>query len=227
VARIPPHRIVLLGHSLGTQVASAVAAHHAVHHGIEFAGVVLVAGFPDMASLLTSYAIGGWVPLLSPLRAHATLQRWYMGCVVDRWNTAGRIGALVRHSRRLRLFLLHARDDYEIPWGNSDALFAVAANATSWEETEGRGMEGGLIERLKKKRTRELGVGSGGWESTWNDGRGRRVVQRVVPFGGHNRVTTYADLGVLVLRAFGFGEGSEEGKRGLELDSDSLVMGDW
>lgn len=70
VAKIPPEKIVLLGQSLGTAVATAVAEHFVVEEGLEFRGVVLVAGFSDLPTLLTTYAIGGVIPILSPLRPY-------------------------------------------------------------------------------------------------------------------------------------------------------------
>src|SRR4051794_2247033 len=58
VANIPPSRIVLLGHSLGTAVTIAAAEHFVSAKSSgkkEFAGIVLVAGFSDLPTLLTTY----------------------------------------------------------------------------------------------------------------------------------------------------------------------------
>ena len=65
VAGISPSRIVLLGHSLGTAVVSGVAERYALR-GVEFAGIVLVAGFGDLASMLSGYRIGGFHPAARP-----------------------------------------------------------------------------------------------------------------------------------------------------------------
>lgn len=68
VAGIPPSRIILLGHSLGTAVVSGVAERYAIK-GVEFTGIVLVAGLSDLVSIMTQYRVGGLVPVLGPFAA--------------------------------------------------------------------------------------------------------------------------------------------------------------
>src|SRR4051812_35709074 len=55
VAHVPADRIVLLGHSLGTAVASAAAEYFA-KKGVDFAGVVLVSAFSSLPKMLSGYA---------------------------------------------------------------------------------------------------------------------------------------------------------------------------
>ncbi|KAG7293940.1 hypothetical protein NEMBOFW57_004001 [Staphylotrichum longicolle] len=52
-AGVPPSRIVLLGHSLGTAVAAAAAEAFTLRQGWDFAGVVLVAGFSSLPDMLS------------------------------------------------------------------------------------------------------------------------------------------------------------------------------
>jgi abhydrolase domain-containing protein 12 len=175
VANIPADRIVILGQSLGTAVTSAVVEHYA-ERGTDFAGVVLVAGFTDLPNLLTEYSIGGWIPVLSPLKSYPPLQRLFQSCVVDRWPSSTRLANFVKLSKRVRLFIIHARDDDEIPWSQSERLFASAANGT----TEG-GMATDLFKKIKKRST--IDMGDGAFISTWKAERDKIIRQEVVAFG--------------------------------------------
>lgn len=130
VAGVSPDRIVVMGHSLGTAVTSGVVEHFALR-GIEFAGVILLAGFSNVPTLLSSYSGAGFIPVFSPLRPIPPLLRLFQSFIVDKWNSANRLADIVRLTRtRLRLTLIHAKNDLEIPCHESDALFKSAANAT-------------------------------------------------------------------------------------------------
>ncbi|KAJ5041748.1 uncharacterized protein L3040_005317 [Drepanopeziza brunnea f. sp. 'multigermtubi'] len=199
VAQVPPSRIVLLGQSLGTAVTSAVALHFA-QLSIDFAGVVLVAGFTSIPNLLTQYSILGVLPILSPFGKHPMLQRLLSSQVVDRWESAEQIAHLVKLSKRLRLFIIHSKDDPEIPWTQSEGLFAAAANATT---DGGMGIE--LFEKMKKRETVEMEGGA--FVSTWKDGGDRIIREEIVGHGQHSRILTYAPVALAALKAFGMDDG--------------------
>lgn len=132
--QIPPSRILLLGQSLGTAVASATAEKFSREKGIEFAGVVLVASFSSLPTMLANYALGGVVPLLKPLGIVPMLLRGVLGFVVDEWKTLDRLAGLAAQTRerggRLRLSLVHAADDRDIPCVESVKIFEAAARAS-------------------------------------------------------------------------------------------------
>lgn len=176
VAKIPSDRIVILGHSLGTAVSTAVAEHYAIK-GIEFAGVVLISGFTSIKELLPDYSIAGYLPVLSPLKSSPTLLKLFNSFVVDNWPSATRLANFVRVSHNMRLFILHAKDDYDIPWFHSEGLFAAAANAT----TE-KGMEPLLIEKMKARNT--IDMGDGAFISTWKAGGDNIIREEIVAYGG-------------------------------------------
>ncbi|SPQ24590.1 f0ecaa5f-2b09-4c8b-8d2c-b1ecef185439 [Thermothielavioides terrestris] len=101
VAGVPPERIVLVGHSLGTAVVAAASELLSLRGGdgdgdgdgdgpVDFAGVVLVAGFSSLPEMLSGYAIAGWLPVLWPARWWPWLERVLMERVVDKWDSAGR-----------------------------------------------------------------------------------------------------------------------------------------
>jgi len=175
VAQVPADRIVILGQSLGTAVTIAVAELYA-EKGVNFAGVVLVAGFTNLPSLLLEYSIGGYVPLLSPFKSYPVLWKLFSKYLVDTWLSTERLANFVRLSKRMRLFIIHAKDDYEIPWTQSEGLYAAAANAT----TDG-GMDIALFEKMKARST--VDMGDGAFISIWKAGGDKVIRQEVVAYG--------------------------------------------
>jgi len=176
IAKIPRERIIIFGQSMGTFVASAVAEHYA-KEGVEFAGLVLVAGFTDLPGLLDTYALAGYIAPLAPIRRYPKLTNLLTSRLVDTWPTAERLAGFVRTSKRVRLSILHALDDREIPWIQSQRLFATAANAT----TDG-GMDIHLIEGTKARNTVDFGDGT--FICTWKTGDNKIIRQQVIGYGG-------------------------------------------
>jgi len=191
IAKVPTQNIVILGQSLGTAVATAVVEHF-VKQNIEFAGLILVAGFTNLPNLLMTYSIGGYLPVLSPLRAFPKLYNKFVYYLTDTWQTTTRLAKFVRKSKRVRVYLLHALDDSEIPWAQSEGLFAVAANATIEE-----GMEIDLLEKMKTRFTVQMGDGA--FVSTWDTGNNKIIREQIVAYGSkllyyslpHNEVLTF------------------------------------
>ena len=153
VAEIPPERIVIVGQSLGTAVASAVGLHFAegstsllpagisevqarsqlsIHQAHSdqpptiFASIILVAPFYSLPSLLLTYHIGGFLPILLPLRPFPRLAHRVTAQMTDKWPTAERLAGYgsaiatayseIGTSKRGRgaLQLFHAFDDADI-----------------------------------------------------------------------------------------------------------------
>lgn len=149
--QLPPSRVLLLGQSLGTAVAAAAAEQLSRERGLDLAGVVLVAPFSSLPTMLANYALGGVVPLLRPLSVAPPLLRAVLGFVVDRWPSLDRLAALVAAVRerrgRLRLSLVHGADDGDIPCAESVKIFEAAARASVGAEGP-RGLdEAGFLER--------------------------------------------------------------------------------
>jgi len=179
VARIPPERIVLLGQSLGTAVATAVAEHFIVEERTEFQGIILVAAFSDIPTLISTYAVRGIIPILSPLRPYPFLQRFFANRVQETWLTARRLANLVRKSRNINLQLIHSKNDFDIPWTHSDTLFYAAANATS--------VRGLTVKQIDANKIHE-DLGDSGHINSWptvdEDGGRKLVRQEIVRHGG-------------------------------------------
>lgn len=196
-ARVPPERIVLLGQSLGTAVAAGAAELFCTAHqrrqdedgdgeaeeteeGMDFAGVVLVAGFSSLPKMLSGYAIAGWVPVLRPLTWWPWLLGKVVGRVVDKWESADRLAAVVKAVRqrggRLRLSLVHARNDWDIPCHEDDLLFRAAV----------RGLVDGEMDEEEFKREKDARTvmrGKDSFVATWKEG-GVVVRQELFPYGG-------------------------------------------
>ncbi|RKU41314.1 hypothetical protein DL546_004224 [Coniochaeta pulveracea] len=200
VAGVSPDRIVLLGHSLGTAVVSAVAERYA-HTGIDFAGVVLAAAFSSLPTMLSGYAIAGYLPILRPLAAFPELLTRVLGFVVDDWDSAARLTRLVRavkaRNGRLNLSLVHARNDWDIPYHEDDKLFAAAVGGFLAESqvTDAENF-------ASQKEEKTLRLGDDAFVSSWSHG-GIEIRQELFPYGGHNDVLMYAPVSLAIIRSFG------------------------
>lgn len=177
-AGVAPERVVILGHSLGTAVASAIAEKYA-QKGIDFAGVVLVSAFSSLPDMLAGYAIAGWVPVLRPLKAWPRLLSWVMKFVVDKWPSAERLTetarVVMKRGGHLRLSLVHAADDWDIPAEEDDKIFRAVGKALMGDVDEDSFPE------MKDKRT--LGLGKDAFVTEWKEGD-VTVRQELFPFGG-------------------------------------------
>ncbi|KAI0377588.1 alpha/beta-hydrolase [Hypomontagnella monticulosa] len=196
VAGIPASRIVVLGQSLGTAVASGVAEHFAMQ-GVQFAGVILVAGFSNLPALLSSYAAAGFIPVLSPLRSIPPALRFFQSFIVDKWKSADRLAHLVSLTQaRLRLTLIHARNDPEIPCRESDELFKSAASATIDRDIDDEGFSS-----WKEQRT--LHREDGTFVAIVHAEPDILIREELVPYGGHNDIMMSSAVPLAVMRSFG------------------------
>ena len=201
--RISPSRIVIVGQSLGTAVTAAVAERFAfgsseskaVQPAIKdpepFAGVILLASFSNMPSLIKSYSFKGITPpMLSSLVGYPRVQKWVVSHIVDYWDTAARVARLTgvgptaandstsaHAGKGLNLAIVHALDDVEIPWQEGRRVWSAAIGESQadgpgsllhkWEETDGPGQVKIWENRSKKnpgvaKRVRWERAGYGG-----------------------------------------------------------------
>ncbi len=91
--------------------------------------------------------------------------------------------------------IIHAEDDYDIPWEHSDDLFEQAMNATREFEAT---LSFGSLE-MAKDRDR-VWLGAGGWEVEWT-GRGGIIREQIVKHGLHDRIMSYPVVSLAVARA--------------------------
>ncbi|OPB44214.1 Alpha/beta hydrolase [Trichoderma guizhouense] len=194
VANIPPNRIVLLGHSLGTAVVSGVAERYALQ-GVEFAGIVLVAAFSDLATMLSGYRFGGLVPALGPFALYPSIHHVLDRVLVDKWHSADRLVNIVRHTKkRLRINLVHAKNDKDIPWTEDNKLFRAAAS-----ETIGT-LDDDEFNTWKESCT--VRTSSDSFVTTWKTGDDIIIRQELFPYGGHNEILSFAPVSLAIMRSF-------------------------
>lgn len=239
---IRPSQIVIAGQSLGTAVTAAVAERFAfgspdetatqpaIKNAEPFAGVLLLASFSNLPNLIQSYSIKGLTPpLLSPLIGYPRFKKWIIGHTVDYWDTAARVARLTGiqsvnpdassfqyTSKDLDLTIVHALNDFEIPWYEGRRVWIAATGE------EVKDAPGALVhEEIEDGRSREVKV----WENKITGEKGKEVLKRVrwerVLYGGmsiqypqeamnhrtnsvigHNNVAQFSIAGMAVMRAF-------------------------
>lgn len=203
VAGVPPSRIVIFGQSLGSAVGISLSRHFAMQSPpVSFAGMVLVASFSDVETLMATYRIGGIIPVLSPLALIPRLLAFFNGFLVNTWRSKDRIADFVRLSesdgagkRKYNITLIHAEDDLVIPFTHTQVLFWHAINATyrtggvSYEELE------------RKKDVKRIDLGAGGWSVEWRTEKGV-IREEILKHGVHDKIMAYPAIGIAVFRAF-------------------------
>lgn len=212
-AMIPPSRIVLMGHSLGTAVSTAAIARHldiepAINSttagpgtqletkapiDFPFAGLLLSSGFSNLAELLKTYALFGFLPLLSPFRMYPRLQTFLTDRLDSTWHTDARLRALAAHSVGFRCHIIHGALDFEI--GKQHADFLLEAAKQGGEDATG---EEAFVNEFSNGDTRVKEVDSHE-RRTW-------IRRSIFSHGGHNDVLTFHEVAVAVRRLFERGD---------------------
>ncbi|OQV02378.1 hypothetical protein CLAIMM_07583 [Cladophialophora immunda] len=162
---VDPARVVLVGQSMGTFISTAF------YHN-----------FTSLPNLLESYSFKGLTPpILSPLMAYPRLQQWLRSQIQDQWDASSRLVELAKTPEvQLKLVMLHARDDYEIPWREGRANWDYALEAATKGKVD-----------FPRNLDREE------WRSS--DGRKHLRWERV-RHGGHNRIQTSEQVRLAILR---------------------------
>ncbi|KAI4239890.1 MAG: hypothetical protein L6R40_005442 [Gallowayella cf. fulva] len=198
-AGIPPSRILLFGQSIGTAVSLAVSEHFASQSpSILFAGAVFVAPFADVASLVATYRVAGSIPILSPLARFPRVFKYLTTFIHDKWLSKDRIAKYIRlneeNGGKYSLTLIHAEDDWDIPWHHTEILFWNAINATvaqgiSYDELE------------QKKIERKIDLGAAGSVMEWRTKSGV-IREEILKTGLHDVVMGNSVVTMAVMRIF-------------------------
>lgn len=202
-AGIPAERIVIWGQSIGTAVATSLV-HHMAHrvHPVFFSGLVMVAPFTDVKSLTATYRVAGMIPLLGPVARFPRLLEFLNSFIRDQWQSNKKLAAFIQRSGKMSgssgkyyISIIHAEDDYDIPWTHSDQMFWTAVNAST---TTGISFEELEQEKLITKVT----LGGGGWSVT-RQAEGGVIREDILKYGLHDKIMGYPIISMAVLRAFG------------------------
>ncbi|KAK8055017.1 hypothetical protein PG993_000244 [Apiospora rasikravindrae] len=204
-AGIPPSRIVLFGQSIGTAVSLSLAHSLATDDEkdpVLFSGIVVVAPFADVATLTATYRVGQTIPLLGPVARFPRLLTWLNTWIISKWPSNVRLAELIRACQRIPgegpkydVTIIHAEDDYDIPWVHSDMLYWYGVNASSPS-----GIAYGELE--KEKADSRVELGDGGWAVISRSASGV-LREQIIKYGLHDRIMSYPVVSQAVVRAFG------------------------
>lgn len=204
VAGIPASRIIIFGQSLGTAVGISLAHHLALERPKPtlFAGMVLVAPLADVATLTSTYRVGGTIPILSPLASFPKFHAFLNKFILSKWPSKDKLADFVRFCEAMNhqqqpkyhVTVIHAEDDTDIPWSHSDTVFWHAVNAST-----PTGISYGQLE--KEKQDTRTPLGAGGWVVERRSENGV-VREEIVKHGFHDVIMSYPVVSLVVLRAF-------------------------
>ncbi|KAI0154506.1 Alpha/Beta hydrolase protein [Xylariaceae sp. FL1272] len=205
-AGIPPDRIVVFAQSIGTAVSLSFIHHMATRvDQVLFSGLVLVAPFADVESLTATYRIAGTIPLLEPVAKIPALLAWLNRLIITKWPNKTKLANFIRHCEQMDtgspgydITMIHAEDDYDIPWSHSDQLFWHAVNAST--------VEGIAFEALEEEKSAtRIENGDGGWVVEKKTERGV-IREEIMKYGLHDRIMSYPVVSLAVMRAFRCGK---------------------
>ena len=199
VANIPPSRILIFGQSMGTAVGIAVSKHLALQSPpVVFAGTVLVAPFVDVTTLISTYRVAGTIPILSPLSRFPLLFKYLQRFISDKWLSKDHIAQYIRaneaNGKKYYLTVIHAEDDYYIPWHHTQVIFWNAVNASvpagiSYDELE--------LRKLESK----IDLGAAGSVMEWRTENGV-IREEILKTGLHDVIMGYPVITMAVMRSF-------------------------
>ncbi|EJC98093.1 alpha/beta-hydrolase [Fomitiporia mediterranea MF3/22] len=112
-----PENMLLVGLSLGTGVSAGLGAELA-KEGIHPRGIILLAPFTSIKSLLYDYHLFGLIPILQPLNFYPPLQDFFAKYLITHFNSSQTLPTI-----KSRILLVHSKDDVEIPHSHSQSLF--------------------------------------------------------------------------------------------------------
>jgi len=215
-AEIPPSRIVIFGQSLGTAVGISLAQHlvsRPEHHPVFFSGMVLFAPLADVELLTATYRVAGIIPILGPLSRFPRLLSFFNSIILHKWLSKDKLADLIRiyegrseegaaAAPKYDVTIIHAEDDYDIPWAHSDRIFWHAVNATRID-----GM-GGFADFEAEKEQMKKRLGAAGWVASYETARGV-VREAITKWGLHDRIMSYPIVSLAVLGAFRLGDAKQ------------------
>ncbi|KAF2472715.1 alpha/beta-hydrolase [Lindgomyces ingoldianus] len=200
LANVSSDRIVLLGHSLGTAVATGVA-HHYINHEppVQFSGLILGAAFTNSGSAFTAYSLADVFPILAPVKTIPLFQAWFSRRMVDTWDTSERLAHLISKSPSFRLVLVHAKDDTTMPWDQSEEIFksTVQAGVLASQISE----NSTLTDEEIVEKVGIVDLGEAGRQEVWSQGQ-RSVSKLIANHGGHNTMMKWGPVSLALLQCF-------------------------
>ncbi|KAF9234674.1 Alpha/Beta hydrolase protein, partial [Melanogaster broomeanus] len=112
-----PSDILVVGHSLGTAVSSALAVTLS-EEAVRFKGLVLMSPFSSMHTLVDTYSIFGMFPVMLPLTMVPRAAELYKTFLQHKFDTLTIITKV-----KVPVLIVHAENDCDISHTHSDAIF--------------------------------------------------------------------------------------------------------
>ncbi|KAF8875788.1 Alpha/Beta hydrolase protein [Infundibulicybe gibba] len=112
-----PEDVLIIGHSLGTAIAGLLAAQLA-KDGIQPRGVVLMSAFSSVRSLMDTYSLFGFLPLLKPISMIPWAPRLVTWSLIHNFDTLSLVPDI-----KSSVLIVHAEDDWDIPHAHASLLF--------------------------------------------------------------------------------------------------------
>ncbi|GAA5981631.1 hypothetical protein JCM5350_008056 [Sporobolomyces pararoseus] len=166
--RVDSSQIVISGQSLGTGIGTALAAQLEAK-GKKLKALILVAPFSSISTLLETYKLGNWIPLVSPLKRFPWLFNRLLKLLRTRFDTKSIISNVT-----CPILLVHAQDDPVIPYSHSKTLSDHLLEPLL------------LGEKTQKELVREERVGKWGTIKRFEKGHGKgQVVWAEAKEGSH------------------------------------------
>ncbi|KAG1751018.1 Alpha/Beta hydrolase protein [Suillus lakei] len=192
-----PQDVLIVGHSLGTAVASRLSVGLS-EDGVKFRGTVLMSPFSSLYTLLDTYNIFGVFPVMLPINMIPRAADVYKSFLVHKFDTLSVISKL-----KVPILILHAEDDWDISHTHSDALFdallepylppvySPAASQVSWSAQQWNEHHAQLVARRETREsllTRTVIPNFGVMDQF--DSFGERITLLKTSAGSHNEVGT-------------------------------------
>jgi len=184
---------------MGTAVSITTLAHYALQSpSVVFAGTVLVAPLVDAATLVSTYSVAGTIPLLGPLAKCPFLFNYLTHLIQDTWSSKDRIAKYIRaneaNGEKYRLTIIHAEDDWDVPWHHTPILFWNAVNVSLPMGISYKDLE-------IKRRDSLQDLGAPGSMMEWKTQYGV-IREEILKTGLHDIVMGYPVVTMAVMRMF-------------------------
>ncbi|TDL22225.1 alpha/beta-hydrolase [Rickenella mellea] len=205
-----PQDVLIVGQSLGTGVSAALA-NELSQEGVQPKGVVLLAPFTSLDALLVDYNLFGFIPLLRPLDVIPFATTLITKFVRHHFDTQS-----VLPNIKTPILIAHSRDDFDIPYFHSLALFnkllerhipplpplptsPVDISQADWDEYQSK-----LLARRvgQAQLVRKQKIDGFGEISTFDNSPGNAVVYVETLWGGHDRIGIQEGVMDLMARMF-------------------------